>query len=94
MNNDELLSMAATHSTERTTEQEIGLIAGMIDDLIITFEFRGLRVRRDGDSMAVSDADTGRELGGRYLLRDANVNAVHDWLTKKATLYGTDMVEA
>lgn len=76
-----------TQDEQTETKQELGFIAGMLDGHIIDFEFRGLRVAREGESVYVYDSETDEQLGGRMLVRRASVKYTHEWLERKAELY-------
>jgi len=75
---------------ERTTEQEIGLIAGMMDGHIESFDFRGFEVLRVNGSMYVTDREMQRTLGGALHLEGASLQFAHDWLCRKAAHYDGD----
>lgn len=68
-----------------------GLIGGMIDDEILCFEHRGLKVSMgDRGSIHVTDAETGRMLGGQLKVVGAPIEEVRQWIEAKADLYGDD----
>jgi len=81
-------SVFGDDSTERTTEEELGLIGGMLDGEIGQFEFRGLTVVRVDNDIAVMDGDMTKTLGGRYHIVNNKRWLLHDWLCHKAQLYG------
>jgi hypothetical protein len=74
-----------TNGAETSNDNEIlGLIGGMMDGIINSFEYRGMTVNRSGKSVGVSVG------GGRLLLTGASIHDVKDWLDKKAELYGNE----
>jgi len=73
----------ASDSTERTTEQEMGLIAAMIDGEVDHFDFRGFEVLAADGAMYLTDRKLQQTLGGGLCLERATVQFAHDWLTRK-----------
>lgn len=65
---------------------ELGNIAALFDGIIHEFDFRGLRVRRCGDSMEVTTQNE-EPLGGYLLMESATIASAHDWLEAKADYY-------
>lgn len=65
------------------------LIGGLLDGFVSEFKFRGLTVRRAGNSIEVADPYE-RPLGGYLLMKSASVSEVWDWLEAKAEYYGVE----
>jgi len=67
-------------------ERTLALIGAMKDGFVNQFEYQGLRVRKSGESIEVTDLEE-RPLGGYLLLKSATLNGVLEWLKNKADLY-------
>lgn len=79
------------YKVHEPTEEEmtLGLIGGMLDGMVSSFEFRGLTVFRTGNSIAVSPEGPPQDVkGGRLRVSNANLNFAFNWLENKADLYG------
>lgn len=70
------------------TDKHIGMIGGMIDGMIQSFEYRGMQVHRVGDSIAVSpEGPPQNAVGGRMHIDGATILEVQSWLDAKVQLY-------
>jgi len=67
--------------------KEMRRIAAVLDDFVVKFDFRGLKVERVGGSIRVRSKD-GNVLGGSMLIESASVLDIFDWLENKAEYYG------
>lgn len=76
--------------TEASDESmELGLIGAMFDGYVEAFDFRNLRVRRKGNSISIANDPLKPEVqSGNYYIPTGNVNDAHEWLERKADLYG------
>lgn len=63
------------------------LIVALFDGFIESFEYQGIRVRREGDSIKV-ETKGGYPLGGRVHIPSSSVEFAENWLQHKARLYG------
>jgi len=72
----------------KTNEQLLGLIGAVMDRMVVRFDYRGLKVRKEGGSMVVEDPETGDDLGGRLHLEGADLRETAVWIDNKAELYG------
>lgn len=68
-------------------ETELVLIGAMMDGFVREFELRGLKLRRVGSSMEVTNK-AGQPLGGYVLMDSVSVEFVHEWVKAKAEYYG------
>lgn len=84
---DDLEKLAG--ASEPTNEESLlkGLVAGLLDGNIQSFEYRGFRIQRIERSIAVAD-DDGVALGGRLLVSEGwNVSEVIEWLRLKVFIH-------
>lgn len=83
-----------TDSTDRTTDEELGIIAAALKGQVEHFEFRGLNVIREeafngNAELRVMDEHLLETLGGRYLTTPiSDPRTVHTWLSNKARHFG------
>lgn len=85
--NDDSQNDTVAHIDNPTTEQEIGLLAGLVDGHFVSVKYRGFIVaRNDNGDLEVSL--NGRVLGGRYHLTPTNFNGMLEWLEEKDAYYG------
>jgi hypothetical protein len=70
------------------TSETMGLIGGMIDGMIQSFEYRGVQVHRLGNSIAVSPEGPPQDVvGGRMHVEGATILEVQKWLDAKVEVY-------
>lgn len=66
----------------------LALIGAILDGNAICFDYHGMKVARDGPSIFCFDPNTGRDLGGRFLVESAEIADIEEWLQAKADFYG------
>lgn len=69
-------------------KQLIGLLGGMKDGYVASFNWEGIKVQRVGDSIGVSPEGSDSIEGGRLLVESASVKDMANWVENKSELYG------
>lgn len=69
-------------------ERLLGLLGAMKDGLVAAFEYHGVQVEHEGQSIHVIDPETGNQLGGATLMKSATLNETAEWIEAKVNLYG------
>lgn len=69
-------------------ERLLGLLGAMKDGIVTAFEFQGVEVTYEGQSIHVVDPETGNKMGGATLMKSATLNETAEWVEAKVDLYG------
>jgi hypothetical protein len=69
-------------------ERLLGLLGALEDGLLDAFEYQGIQVKHEGESIHVVDPRTGNQLGGATLMESATLNETAEWIKAKLDLYG------
>jgi len=71
---------------DATDEQEIGLVAGLVDGHFEAVAWRDFILHRVNSSVVVTQG--GLQRGGRFRVTDENFTGLLDWLEAKDKQYG------
>jgi hypothetical protein len=75
------------HGETDPESQLLGLLGAMKDGILTSFEYHGIEVEVQGNSIIVRDTDR-NQLGGRLLRGTATIREMADWVQTKAEFYG------